>query len=89
MVRDYIMMAAFLLIASFVVHRLLRRHRNGRQQMTALARTRPGESTPHIKDRHKMRFGNARGKAGVVMKEKRQGESETLKQPSDMPEGFL
>jgi len=30
MVRDYIMMAAFLLIASFAVHRLLRRHRNGR-----------------------------------------------------------
>ena len=30
MVRDYVMMAAFLLIALLVVHRLVRRHRNGR-----------------------------------------------------------
>lgn len=28
MVRDYIMVAAFLLVGSFVVHRVLRRHWN-------------------------------------------------------------
>jgi len=30
MIRDYIMIAVFLLVASFVVHRLLKRHWNAK-----------------------------------------------------------